>query len=240
MRNLSRIPLPRHSTLAAYGALFVALGGTAQAVGVNIIPVHSVGTAQLRNHSVTETKLAKSSRKSISQAISNDVTTTMTSDQVLQALAAAVKGDPGTQGPQGPTGTPGQPGNSVQGPQGPTGSTGATGQQGVPGPAGSSVGGAYVAADGSTTNARYITVTRWTPQSQTHQASVGEYCITTDKGEIPADAVAVASVQGNGADQLAAQVQANPTSGSCQGADFLVTTMQGQTDTDEPFTVIVG
>lgn len=240
MRTPSRISLPRHSTIAAYGALFIALGGTATAATTGMLAPRSVGTVQIRNRSVTEAKLAKSSRTSISHAISNDVTTTMTSTEVLTALAAAVQGqpgDPGSQGPQGPSGA------AVQGPQGPTGTSGApgaTGQSGVPGPAGSSVGGAYVAADGTSTNARYVTVTRWTPQSQSHQASVGEYCITTDKGEIPTDAVAVASPQGNGIDQIVAQVQANPTSGSCQGADFGVTTMEGQTDTDEPFTLMVG
>ncbi len=46
---------PRHGTVAAYLSLFIALGGTSYAA-VNL-PAGSVGTRQLRNHSITPSKL---------------------------------------------------------------------------------------------------------------------------------------------------------------------------------------
>jgi len=66
------------NNLIAYLALFVALGGTSYAAAN--LPANSVGSAQLRNHAVTPTKVS----------------------------AATVRLFKGQRGPQGPKGDPGQ------------------------------------------------------------------------------------------------------------------------------------
>jgi hypothetical protein len=53
--NAKRRFLPRHSTLVAYVALFVALGGTTYAAVS--LPKNSVGTKQLKDGAVTSSKL---------------------------------------------------------------------------------------------------------------------------------------------------------------------------------------
>ena len=54
-----RIGRPRHGTVAAYLALFVALGGTSYAAAS--LPRNSVGTAQLKNSAVTSSKVRNGS-----------------------------------------------------------------------------------------------------------------------------------------------------------------------------------
>jgi hypothetical protein len=84
-------------------ALFVALGGTSYAAIK--LPRNSVGTAQIKNRAVTQTKIAK---------------------KTLAALHGR-RGATGPQGPVGPTGQTGQAGvQGVQGPAGPVNLTYAT------------------------------------------------------------------------------------------------------------------
>ena len=226
-----------HRQGVALLALFIALGGTSYAIGLGR---NSVGTTQIKNGAVTEAKLAASARAVSSGRIANlvagDVTTSMTSDQVLAALSGAVKGAKGDTGPAGPQGAPGQDG--AQGAQGIQGPKGEKGDQGVPGPPGTSVGSAYVAADGTTTNAAYITISRTSVGPAVTSPSVGVYCITTNKVVLTSDA-AVVTPEGDGSAQLSAQVLRDPTSGSCTGRDFQVTMQQGGVDTDMAFYVIV-
>jgi hypothetical protein len=73
------------SNLVAYLALFVALGGSGYAARGLVLPAHSVGTRQLKNHAVTPAKVA---RKTI----------------------ALFKGQTGEVGPRGPQGGPGPSG----------------------------------------------------------------------------------------------------------------------------------
>jgi hypothetical protein len=70
-------------------ALFVALGGTSYATG--IIPHNSVGSAQLRTHAVSSTKLAKSA---------------VHLTNITAATRRALKGATGPRGTVGPAGTP--------------------------------------------------------------------------------------------------------------------------------------
>lgn len=228
-----RISLPKHSTIAAYGALFVALGGTSYAAVT--LPRNSVGTSQVRNHSITRAKLARGvapfSRAQMHKMVVTDVTTTMTSDQVLTALANAVQGQPGIQGPQGPQGPAGQNGASVQGPKGDTGATGAQGAQGVPGPAGTSVASADVPANGSNATLKYLTLAAHT--------NTGYYCFNTDKSVLPTYTAAVAAITGQAVSGGTIAVEQNPSSGVCAGHDIGVTTAQNGTVQDLPFSLIV-
>lgn len=138
--------IPSHTTVAAYGALFVALGGTSYAaVGLGR---NTVGTPQIKNGAVTQAKIARNARGvsggRLSHLVAADVTTTMTSDQVLAALSGAVQGQKGDQGPAGPAGPQGNPGtNGRDGLQGPQG---VQGPQGNPGEA---LGYVHVNANGS-------------------------------------------------------------------------------------------
>lgn len=103
--------LPRHSTIVAYLALFAALGGSATAA--TALKRNSVGSAQIRNGSVHVSDLAKSARPLTKARIASVVTDTMTSQQVLDALSGAVRGQNGAPGAKGDTG--------AQGAQGPAG-----------------------------------------------------------------------------------------------------------------------
>ncbi|UGS35606.1 hypothetical protein [Capillimicrobium parvum] len=86
-----RLRRPRHGTIAAYLALFVALGGTSYAAAS--LPRNSVGTKQLQNQSVTGAKVRNGS---------------LTAADFRRGQAPR-----GPAGPQGPTGP--------AGPQGPAG-----------------------------------------------------------------------------------------------------------------------
>jgi hypothetical protein len=55
--NTKRRLRPAHSTVVAYLALFVALGGTTYAATNLPLPKNSVGTRQLKDHAVTSSKL---------------------------------------------------------------------------------------------------------------------------------------------------------------------------------------
>jgi hypothetical protein len=82
---------PRHSTIAAYLALFVALGGTSYAAFS--LPRNSVGSKQLRANSVASGKVKDGSLQP--------------EDVNIQAFTALLSGPPGLQGVQGVPGVSG-------------------------------------------------------------------------------------------------------------------------------------
>lgn len=92
-------------------ALFVALGGTGIAA-VAVVPSNSVGTAQLRNDSVTRAKIA---HQTITSALIQPGSL-LAKDFAAGQLPAGPKGDKGDTGSQGPQGE--------RGPVGPAGEMG--------------------------------------------------------------------------------------------------------------------
>jgi hypothetical protein len=88
----------------AIAALFFALGGGAYAA-VSSLPANSVGTKQLRNHSVTPVKLAQSRRA---------IGLTPRQKKEIKKLAKTYSrmGPAGRQGPKGDAGSPGATGPS--------------------------------------------------------------------------------------------------------------------------------
>ena len=92
-----RLGRPRHGTVVAYLALFLALGGTAFAAAS--LPRHSVGTAQLRNGAVTGSKVRNGSLSA--------------SDFRSGSLPKGPAGPTGPAGPAGPQGPPGSSGANV-------------------------------------------------------------------------------------------------------------------------------
>jgi hypothetical protein len=107
-------------------ALFIALGGVSVAA-TSALPGGSVGTAQLKNDSVTRAKIA---HQSITSMLIKPGSL-MASDFAAGQLPAGPKGDKGDTGPQGPKGDTG-----AKGATGATGAAGATGAVGPAGPAG--------------------------------------------------------------------------------------------------------
>lgn len=212
--------LPKHSTLAAYAALFVALGGTSYAA-TELAP-NSVGSTQIRNGSVTRSDLAKSARPAtkakLAQAITDVVTDPATG---VNIHVTGEKGDKGDTGAQGATGT------GAQGAKGDTGSTGAKGDTGSQGPAGGSWGYGRVSDTGTLTNASGLTVT--------HPAQ-GIYCVDTS---LPAH-VAVATAEGDGASTRSAVALVAPDSTTpCNGHDAQVSTAVSGAGADAPFYLMV-
>ncbi len=88
--------LPRHSTIAAYLALFVALGGTSYAV--LDLPINSVGTTELRRNAVRSRDVKNHSLKRV--------------DFVRDSLPTGAQGPAGASGPAGPAGPAGAPGTA--------------------------------------------------------------------------------------------------------------------------------
>lgn len=99
-------------------ALFIALGGTGYAAVK--LPAHSVGSRELRDHSVTPRKLAKTAqplsraklRSEITQVVS-DPATGLNITLHAQDGAQGAKGDAGGAGPQGTPGPTGPRGESL-------------------------------------------------------------------------------------------------------------------------------
>jgi hypothetical protein len=92
--------MPKHSTVAAYLALFIALGGTSYAA--TKLPKNSVGSAQIKKNAVSSSKVKNGSLTK--------------SDFKVSSLPA---GPAGAQGPQGLQGLKGDKGD-----QGTTGNVG--------------------------------------------------------------------------------------------------------------------
>jgi hypothetical protein len=91
---------PRHGTVAAYLALFVALGGTSFAAS-SALPKNSVGTSQLKSSAVTGAKVKNGSLTA--------------SDFRSGSLPAGKTGATGPAGPAGPAGPTGPAGPSGAG-----------------------------------------------------------------------------------------------------------------------------
>jgi hypothetical protein len=91
---------PRHGTVAAYLALFVALGGTSFAAST-ALPRNSVGNSQLKSSAVTGSKVKNGSLTA--------------SDFRSGSLPAGKTGATGPAGPAGPTGATGPAGPSGAG-----------------------------------------------------------------------------------------------------------------------------
>jgi Collagen triple helix repeat (20 copies) len=126
LRRLSR----RHTTAAAYLALFAALGGSAYAAvtvtGSNIKDGTLTGK-DVKNRSLGTNKLSTEAVSSLA-------------GKPGPAGPQGPKGDTGEQGPAGPTGATGPKGEAgpagPKGEPGPAGPQGPTGPKGEPGPAG--------------------------------------------------------------------------------------------------------
>lgn len=192
---------PRHSTIVAYAALFVALGGTATAAG---IAANSVGSSQIRNGSVQRADLAKTARPTTRAGIRAVVTDTMTSGDVLNALSTAVEGDPGKPGAKGDVGVAGP-----QGDQGAKGDAGAQGDRGPQGETGGAWGFGRIAAGPASGSVSGVTYT--------HPAT-GLYCLDPVRAT---QAVAV-TPEGDAATDRLASATHNPSSGPCSGHEWVV------------------
>jgi hypothetical protein len=122
---------PRHSTVAAYLALFVALGGTSYAAIK--LPANSVGSREIKSRSVQTSDLATSARLSktnrVFRAAVTDVVLDPGTQSVVNALAGAVKGEKGETG--------------IGGEKGPVGAAGPTGADGIDGVSGYVIRDAY-------------------------------------------------------------------------------------------------
>jgi hypothetical protein len=107
--------IPSHTTVAAYGALFVALGGVSYAAVK--LPAGSVGNRELRKDAVTAAKVRDGS---LTRA-----------DFGTNALPAGARGESGPPGPKGDGGRDGTAG--PQGQDGPQGLQGLQGERGLTG-----------------------------------------------------------------------------------------------------------
>jgi len=112
-----KLPRPRHSTVVAYLALFVALGGTSYAAIK--LPANSVGSREIKQRSVQTSDLALNARltknNKVFRSAVTDVVLDPNTQAVVDALKGAVKGekgDAGTTGPAGPAGAQGAAGVS--------------------------------------------------------------------------------------------------------------------------------
>jgi hypothetical protein len=113
-----------HSNVIAYLALFVAMGGSAYAIGRG-----EVKTRHLADNAVKEKKIAKGAVTARKVRRGSIRTAKLADGSVTAAkLAAGVKG---LQGEQGLPGEPGEQG--AQGEQGAPGEQGKQGEQGLPG-----------------------------------------------------------------------------------------------------------
>jgi hypothetical protein len=103
--------MPKHSTVAAYLALFIALGGTSYAAVK--LPKNSVGGAQLKANAVTSEKV-KNGSLSKSDFKAGNLPAGATGPQGAQGAQGpqGLKGDKGTPGDNGTPGTPGAPGTA--------------------------------------------------------------------------------------------------------------------------------
>lgn len=127
---------PNHSTIVAYFALFVALGGTGYAAAK--LPRNSVTSSTIRNGSIKLADLSPSTRPvRANPAFTREVAATVTDPasgiNIHVFGEKGDKGDPGAfiVGDPGPVGKPGIDG--APGAAGPIGPQGGSGPQGTPG-----------------------------------------------------------------------------------------------------------
>jgi hypothetical protein len=98
MTSKLRDRLPSHTTIAAYAALFIALGGSAWAISKN-----TVGSPQIKKGGVKESDLADNAVTSPKVADGS----LLSGDFAPGQIPAGPQGPLGPQGPQGPQGPPG-------------------------------------------------------------------------------------------------------------------------------------
>ena len=117
---------PAHSTVIAYLALFVALGGTAFAVteiGGNQIRDDAIKNRHIHDDAVRSEQIASSAIRSPQVAYKS-----LTGRDIDESTLNLPAGTEESEGPTGPEG--------ARGPEGPKGDQGAPGPPGPPGPAG--------------------------------------------------------------------------------------------------------
>lgn len=203
---------PQHSTVVAYLALFVAMGGTSYAAVK--LPANSVGSRELKNRSVRMADLAKDARPSkdskLFRAAVTDVVLDPNTQAVVDSLAGAVKGEKGEAGPQGPAGA------AVQGP---------AGDPGRPGEAlayGHVFYGGSVDQDGTTSNVKVM-------RADTDLADgVRHFCIDMQDGTRPHNLTATVDGDDPSAPSqpAAMSVRKAPANGPCAGSAFEVLTLR--------------
>lgn len=215
--------VPSHTTIAAYGALFIALGGTGYAA-TELAP-NSVGTQQIRNHSILARDLAMGVMSKRNARLSQAVTQIVTDP--ASGLDIHVTAQDGAQGPMGPVGPQGDPGapSTATGPQGPQGNQG---QTGAPGPAGLTIGSGHVNADGSADLAYLATFSH---------TNTGAYCFDYDHSSVVGRS-AVVTFDGDPAGDTVT-VDKAPSSGVCAGKDFGVTILNNGAGVDHAFFIQV-
>lgn len=118
---------PKHSTVVAYLALSVALGGTGYAA--TALPRNSVTSATVRNGSIKLQDLAPSVRPEKSNARFRSAVVETVTDPASGVVNIRVSGEKGDKG---------DPGATITGPIGSAGATGSTGATGATGAEGSS------------------------------------------------------------------------------------------------------
>ena len=124
---------PSAGLVVALVALFVALG-SGGAYAAFALPANSVGSQQLKNHSVGPAKLTAwvdAQLTKVSKLPTGKTGTNGTNGAPGSQGQTGASGASGTSGQQGPTGRQG-----AQGPQGAEGAEGVAGQEGVQGPQG--------------------------------------------------------------------------------------------------------
>ena len=160
---------PRHTTVVAYLALFVALGGSSYAAVS--LKAGSVGSRELRNGSVRYADLAKDARPGKENARFRAAVADVVADPASQ-INIRVVGEKGDKGDAGLSGTDGQ---SVKGDAGPAGATGGRGPEGVPGAPGPTGPAAGLRVFGT------VTPTSVNVQGAVvHHPGNGVYCVQAD------------------------------------------------------------
>lgn len=217
-----RLPRPTYANVVSSLALFAALGGTSYAavelsrnsVGAEHIKSGAVRSSEIKNRSIRQTDLHPTARgvtkARMAQVVEPIVQNTMTTEEVLGKLSAAVEGD---QGPQGLKGDPGA--NGAQGPQG------VTGAQGPVGPRGSALAFAHVNANGTTNAARTTSNVVIVKPS-----GFNIYCIDVSGGTVRN---VVATPDLNDSTTARAAVRVPPPTSGCAGYPFEVTMIDGGT-----------
>lgn len=189
----------KHSTIVAYLALIVALGGTS--IAATQLAANSIGTREIRDGSIHPRDLSPPAKPLSAKTLRDTITAVVTDP--ANTLDIHVTGEQGPAGPSGTDGAPGAPGpQGDPGPQGPRGEQGPAGPQG---PAGTIRVYGHVNPDGTGT-ATGTTVTH---------PGIGVYCLT--EGSTPA----LTAVTAN-ATIPDTTVRVEPPGGTCGDAKFSI------------------
>lgn len=209
---------PRHSTIVAYAALFIALGGTGYAA-TQLAP-NSVGSAEIRNGSVQNRDLARGVLSRHNAKLASTITDVVTDPST--GINLHVTATDGAQGPVGPVGPPG--------PQGDPGVKGDKGDTGDTGPRGASLGFAHVLANGTTDPARTSSNAVITKPG----GYIGTYCVDATDATVRG---LYATPDANDGVGSVAQIRVPPGGGACDGHDMEVIITTSGTAADHGFYV---